>query len=256
MNELKLLLDEKVKKYNCKDFIKNDPVQFVHAFHTQKDIETAALLASVIAWGNRTMIIRSGTKMLFNIMNGSPYDYVMSGKWSQLDANANIHRTFFVRDFIYLCRGLQHIYTHHDTMEHLFADTDTWQGITRLRHELAAANSGVTTKHISNPTKCSGKPASACKRLHMMLRWLCRRDNIVDVGVWRNISPSQLMMPLDVHVARVGRLLGLITRKQNDRATVEQLTAKLSEFCPDDPVKYDFALFGIGVEGIDKDIKL
>ncbi len=256
MNELKLLLDEKVNKYNCKEFIKNDPVQFVHAFCTKKDIETVALLASVIAWGNRTMIIRSGKKMFFDIMDGAPYDYVMNGNWAQLDANANIHRTFFVRDFIYLCRGLQNIYSRYDSIEQLFMGCDTWSGISRLRGEIAQANDGECTKHLSNPDKSPGHPASACKRLHMMLRWLCRTDGIVDVGLWNNVPPSQLMIPLDVHVARVGRTLGLITRKQNDRGTVEELTNRLREYSPDDPAKYDFALFGIGIEGIDKEIKI
>lgn len=249
MKGIKLLLDEKAAQYNCKGFIKNDPVQFPHAFSERKDIEVAALLASVIAWGNRTMIIRSATKMLFDIMGGSPYDYVMGGEWSRLDETANIHRTFFVRDFIYLCKGLSSIYSSYSSIEKLFVGTDVWNGIDVLRKTLAEANGGELTKHISNPVACNGRPASACKRLHMMLRWLCRNDGIVDLGIWNNISPATLMIPLDVHVARTGRLLGLIGRKQNDRRTVEELTARLREMSPEDPVKYDFALFGIGVEG-------
>lgn len=249
MKEIKSLLDKKVAQYNCKDFIKNDPVQFPHAFSERKDIEIAAFLASVIAWGNRTMIIRSSTRMLFDIMGGKPYSYVMSGEWDSLDKSANIHRTFFVRDFVYLCRGLQSIYSSCGSIEELFLEKNVWEGIDLLRKELAIANAGGLTKHISNPVACGGRPASACKRLHMMLRWLCRDDGIVDLGIWNKISPSQLMIPLDVHVARIGRALGLIERKQNDRRTVEELTARLREMSPDDPVKYDFALFGIGVEG-------
>ena len=250
MEKLKKFLDEKVAAYNTPAFIANDPVQFPHSFSDQRDIEIAALLASVIAWGNRTMIIRSGKKMLFDIMGGKPYDFIMRGSWLSLDDANNIHRTFFVRDFKYLCRGLQDIYNNHNTMEALFADeSDTWSGIHRLRSSLAHSNDGVSTRHISNPVALSGKPASACKRLHMMLRWLCRRDGIVDLGIWRQIDPARLMMPVDVHVSRTGRTLGLIERKANDRRTVEMLTEKLSILCPEDPVKYDFALFGIGVEG-------
>ncbi|MBQ8451134.1 MAG: TIGR02757 family protein [Bacteroidaceae bacterium] len=250
MEKLKKFLDEKVAAYNTPAFIANDPVQFPHAFSDQRDIEIAALLASVIAWGNRTMIIRSGKKMLFDIMGGKPYDFIMRGSWLSLDDANNIHRTFFVRDFKYLCRGLQYIYNNHNTMEALFADeSDTWSGIHRLRSSLAHSNDGVSTRHISNPVALSGKPASACKRLHMMLRWLCRRDGIVDLGIWQQIDPARLMIPVDVHVSRTGRMLGLIERKANDRRTVEMLTEKLSILCPEDPVKYDFALFGIGVEG-------
>lgn len=251
MEKLKRFLDEKVAAYNTPEFIANDPVQFPHAFSDQRDIEIAALLASVIAWGNRTMIIRSGKKMLFDIMGGKPYDFIMRGSWQLLDDANNIHRTFFVRDFKYLCRGLQGIYNNHNTMEALFAaEPDVWSGIHRLRSSLARSNDGASTRHISNPLAQSGKPASACKRLNMMLRWLCRRDGIVDLGIWQQVDPARLMIPVDVHVSRTGRALGLIERKANDRRTVELLTEKLSIFCPEDPVKYDFALFGIGVEGI------
>ena len=244
-----MLLDSKVEKYNCIEFIKDDPVQFAHAFSEKKDIEIAALLASVIAWGNRKMILRSGQKMLFQLMEGRPYDYVMQGEWLLLDEVQNIHRTFFVRDLIYIFRGLQSFYTHKNSLEELFEGKNIWDGIAALRSTLTDANNGLTTRHISNPIAVAGKQASACKRLHMMLRWLCRRDGIVDLGIWKNIDPSQLMIPLDVHVARISRQLGLIENKQNNRRTVEVLTAKLREFSPDDPVKYDFALFGIGVEG-------
>lgn len=251
MEKLKRFLDEKVAAYNTPEFIANDPVQFPHAFSDQRDIEIAALLASVIAWGNRTMIIRSGKKMLFDIMGGKPYDFIMRGSWQSLEDANNIHRTFFVRDFKYLCRGLQDIYNNNSTMEALFAaEPDVWSGIHRLRSSLTHSNDGLSTRHISNPLAQSGKPASACKRLNMMLRWLCRRDGIVDLGIWQQVDPARLMIPVDVHVSRTGRALGLIERKANDRRTVELLTEKLSFFCPEDPVKYDFALFGIGVEGI------
>ena len=251
MERLKLLLDEKVLQYNRPDFIANDPISFPHAFTRREDIEIVALLASVIAWGNRKMILRSGNRMFHEIMHSSPYDFVMSGEWESLDDKQNIHRTFFVSDFKYICRGLKDIFTEYGSMEPLFAGYSTWDGIERLRNELAKSNGGATTRHISNPVSIKGKPGSACKRMHMMLRWLCRKDGIVDLGIWNNVSPSQLMIPIDVHVARTARTLGLTSRKQNDRRTVEELTAKLKELSPDDPVRYDFALFGVGEAGED-----
>ena len=249
MEHLRVALDDKLVRYNCKEFICNDPVSFPHSFTRREDIEIAALLASVIAWGNRRMILASGKKMFYDIMRSAPYDYVMGGEWEQLDDAVNIHRTFFARDFKYICRGLRGIYSRYGTMEALFVSCTVWDGIENLRRELAAANGGATTRHISNPLPQKGKPASACKRMNMMLRWLCRKDGVVDLGIWSAVSPAELMIPLDVHVARTARLLGLVTRKQNDRRTVEELTAQLRRLSPDDPVKYDFALFGVGEAG-------
>lgn len=249
MERLKKILEEKVALYNRKEFINDDPISFPHSFTKREDIEISALLASVIAWGNRPMILRSCNKMFHDIMGGAPYSYVMSGSWEQLDDRQNIHRTFFAADFKYICRGLKSIYTKYGTMEALFIGCSVWEGIENLRQELAAVNGGRISRHISNPVPQKGKPASACKRMLMMLRWLCRKDGIVDIGIWQNVHPSQLMMPIDVHVARTARQLGLVTRKQNDRRTVEELTAKLRELSPDDPVRYDFALFGTGEAG-------
>lgn len=249
MERLKSLLDEKVAQYNSTDFIINDPISFPHAFTRREDVEIVALFASVIAWGNRKMILRSGNRLFYDIMHSAPYDFVMSGEWENLDNKQNIHRTFFVSDLKYICRGLRNIYAQYGSMEPLFADCSTWDGIERLRNELAEANGGETTRHISNPVSVKGKPGSACKRMHMMLRWLCRKDGVVDLGIWQAVSPSQLMIPIDVHVARTARLLGLVSRKQNDRRTVEELTEKLRELSPEDPVRYDFALFGVGEAG-------
>lgn len=249
MERLNKILEEKVALYNRKEFINDDPISFPHSFTKREDIEISALLASVIAWGNRPMILRSCNKMFHDIMGGAPYSYVMSGSWEQLDDRQNIHRTFFAADFKYICRGLKSIYTKYGTMEALFIGCSVWEGIENLRQELAAVNGGRMSRHISNPVPQKGKPASACKRMLMMLRWLCRKDGIVDIGIWQNVHPSQLMMPIDVHVARTARQLGLVTRKQNDRRTVEELTAKLRELSPDDPVRYDFALFGTGEAG-------
>ena len=246
---MRAVLDEKFAHYNCKDFIKNDPISFPHSFTSREDIEIAALLASTIAWGNRKMILSSGRKIFCGIMHSAPYDYVMSGRWEQLDDRMNIHRTFFASDFKYICRGLRSIFSRYGTMEILFLGCSVWDGIENLRREMADANGGAVTRHISNPIAQKGKPASACKRLHMMLRWLCRKDGVVDLGIWQGVSQAELMIPLDVHVARTARSLGLVTRKQNDRKTVEELTAQLRKLSPDDPVKYDFALFGVGEAG-------
>ena len=249
MEHLRAVLDEKFACYNCKEFIKNDPISFPHSFTRREDVEIAALLASTIAWGNRKMILSSGRKMFCDIMHSAPYDYVMSGEWERLDDRINIHRTFFASDFKYICRGLRNIFSKHGTMETLFLGCSVWDGIENLRREMAGANDGATTRHISNPVAQKGKPASACKRLHMMLRWLCRKDGIVDLGIWQGVSQAELMIPLDVHVARTARQLGIVTRKQNDRRTVEELTAQLRKLSHDDPVKYDFALFGVGEAG-------
>ena len=245
----KALLDEKALQYNRPEFIADDPISFPHSFSRKEDIEIVALLASIIAWGNRKMILRSGNRMFHEIMQSRPYEYVMSGEWESLDDRMNLHRTFFASDFKYICRGLRSIYSRFGSMEPLFSGCSVWDGIANLRQELAAANGGAFTRHISNPIASKGKPASACKRMHMMLRWLCRKDGIVDLGIWDCVPQSELMIPIDVHVARTARLLGLVSRKQNDRRTVEELTARLRELSPEDPVRYDFALFGVGEAG-------
>ncbi len=251
MQRLKELLDDKVVRYNISGFVENDPISFPRSFTRREDIEIVAFLASIIAWGNRKMILRSCNRLFYGIMESAPYEYIMSERWEYLYDRTNIHRTFFASDFKYICRGLRSIYSKYGTMETLFIGSDVWEGIERLRQEMAVVNGGELSRHISNPVASKGKPASACKRIHMMLRWLCRNDGIVDIGLWKGISPSQLMIPLDVHVARTARRLGLVSRKQNDRKTVEELTAKLREMSPDDPVKYDFALFGVGEAGDD-----
>ena len=192
------------------------------------------------------MILNSANNMLA-IMGKSPYDYVMSGGWEKLDDSKCVHRTFFGRDLKYYCKGLSKAYQMPaNSLENVFynEEHDVWRGIQNFRDLIAEAN-GCTSKHISNPSCCEPKKGSACKRLHMALRWLVRNDGMVDLGIWKRLNPRDLMIPLDVHVARVSRDLGLIERKSNDRQTVEMLTAKLREFDPADPVKYDFALFGV-----------
>lgn len=243
MEDVKEYLDSLVEKNNTEAFIKDDPVQFPHRFNDLRDIEIVSFLVATIAWGNRKMILNNSDKML-GMMGRSPYDYVMSEGWKNLEPDKCVHRTFFNRDLTYYCNGLRAIYQKHNSLEDIFAVGDTWRGIQNFREMIAEAN-GATSKHISNPCCEEPKKGSACKRLHMALRWLVRNDGIVDLGVWKRLKTSDLMIPLDVHVARVSRELGLIDRKSNDRQTVEMLTAKLREFDANDPVKYDYALFGV-----------
>lgn len=246
MENLKDYLDELVAKKNTEAFIKDDPVQFPRRYSDVRDIEIVSFLVATIAWGNRKMILNSANNMLA-IMGKSPYDYVMSGGWEKLDDSKCVHRTFFGRDLKYYCKGLSKAYQMPvNSLENVFynEEHDVWRGIQNFRDLIAEAN-GCTSKHISNPSCREPKKGSACKRLHMALRWLVRNDGMVDLGIWKRLNPRDLMIPLDVHVARVSRDLGLIERKSNDRQTVEMLTAKLREFDPADPVKYDFALFGV-----------
>ena len=254
MIDIKTYLDELVAKNNTEAFIKDDPVQFPHRYSDLRDIEIVSFLVATIAWGNRKMILNSANKML-ETMGKSPYDYVMSRGYEKLDDTKCVHRTFFGRDLKYYCKGFQAIYeiprcarNDSSSLEDVFynEEHDVWKGIENFRNLIAEAN-GCTSKHISNPCCSEPKKGSACKRLHMALRWLVRDDGIVDLGVWKRLKPKDLMIPLDVHVARVSRDLGLIERKSNDRQTVELLTAKLRELDAKDPVKYDFALFGVEV---------
>lgn len=246
-NDIKQKLDAFVKQYNTPSFIQNDPVQFPRAYTEKQDIEIAAFLASTIAWGNRKQIL-TGCRKMFAMMGNSPYNFVMQGAWNKINPDCNIHRTFFGRDLIYICRGLQFAYLQFDTLEAIFCEqgNSVWDGFVALRSLFAAANGGEYSRHISNPSPNRHKGGSACKRLNLMLRWLCRQDGIVDLGIWHDLKPNLLMIPLDTHVARVGREMGLIGRNSNDRATVEELTDKLRGFDCNDPCKYDFALFGLG----------
>lgn len=248
MKDLKAYLDELVAKNNTEAFIKDDTVQFPHRYNDKRDIEIVSFLVATIAWGNRKMILNNANKMLA-MMGKSPFDYVMSGGFEDLEPEKCVHRTFFNRDLKYYCNGIRHIYETDDIdcLEDVFVENgnhDVWQGIQNFRDIMEEAN-GCSSKHISNPSCLDPKKGSACKRLHMALRWLVRTDGIVDLGIWNRLKPSDLMIPLDVHVARVSRDLKLIDRKSNDRLTVELLTSKLREFDKEDPVKYDFALFGV-----------
>ena len=229
------------------DFIAHDPVQFPRRYTRRADIEIAAFLTATIAWGRRDLILRSTEKM-FTLMEGKPAEFMRSSAWSKLNGDAmhqvNIHRTFFESDLKYFYKGFCHCYAKYGSLENLFAagmktdkiKPEIWQAIALFRQEMAAANGGRHSKHISNPGN------SACKRLNLALRWLIR-PGPVDLGLWKKIKPAALYLPLDVHVARNSRRLGLLTRKSNDKKAVAELTEKLRSFCPEDPVKYDFVLF-------------
>lgn len=245
------LLDHHFRRINTPEFIASDPVQFVHRYHRKQDIEIVGLLTATIAWGRRAMILSSCERMLRR-MGESPYDFVISGAADTLikDARA-VHRTFGEDDFVFFLRGLANIYSQVDSLESVFAprngENTMWNGIGRFREMmLTVEHNQKNERHISDPSK-----NSACKRLHLFLRWMVRNDGIVDLGVWKDISPSCLSIPLDVHVGNVSRSLGILDRKQNDRKAVEQIDAFIRNIDPNDPVKYDYALFGVGVSGDD-----
>jgi len=249
--ELKDYLDFKADQYNNPNFIETDPIQIPHRYKVKEDIEISGFLASTIAWGNRKMIINSATKMM-DAMGNNPYDFVMNATNNQIDAIDNIvHRTFNSEDFRYFIKSLRNIYEHHGGLENVFSANNSINLQNRISefkkiffeidHPLR------TTKHISDPLK-----GSSSKRINMFLRWVSRKDtNGVDFGIWNTVSPSELSCPLDVHSGNVARALGILNRKQNDQKALIELDEALRKFDPTDPVKYDFALFGLGVfEGI------
>ncbi len=250
--ELHALLDAEAARYNRPEFIEADPVQFPRRFTDPRDIEIVSLLASTVAWGNRKTICRSCEGMLA-LMEHQPYRYVMERGYEDLPPRDNIHRTFFTDNLSHYLRGLREVYSRHGSLEAFAADAigragtrdcAPWTVAAALGDTLAAASGGC------RDSRClpQNLRTSALKRFNMALRWLVRRDGIVDLGIWRTaLAPSELYIPLDVHVGNVSRDLGLVSRKANDRRTVEELTAELRRMRPDDPVYYDFALFGIGV---------
>jgi uncharacterized protein (TIGR02757 family) len=246
--DLKTFLDEKVVLYNTPEFIDSDPIQIPHLFSQKEDIEIAGFLAATIAWGNRKMIIKNAHKMM-ELLGNSPYDFVMSHKEHHLEQlDGFVHRTFNSIDFVHFIKALKHIYTNHNGLENIFKTHATDDSLQPAIHELKKIffeipHPSRTTKHISDPLK-----KSACKKINMWLRWLVRNDSAgVDFGIWNSISVSKLSCPLDVHSGNVARKLGLLTRKQNDAKAVFELDTNLRQLDKNDPVKYDFALFGLGV---------
>ncbi|PZQ90180.1 MAG: TIGR02757 family protein [Flavobacterium johnsoniae] len=246
--ELKAFLNEKVELYNNPDFIESDPIQIPHAFSIKEDIEIAGFLSSIIAWGNRKMIINNSKKMM-ELMGNSPYDFIMTHQDYQLERLENfVHRTFNGQDFISFIKALQNIYTNHSGLEAVFLKNQKGDSMQESIHEFKKIFFEIehlqrTQKHISDPLN-----NSAAKRINMFLRWMVRQDKKgVDFGIWKTISPSALSCPLDVHSGNVARKLGLLHRKQNDAKALAELDLQLRKLDPSDPVKYDFALFGLGV---------
>ncbi len=248
-DDIKALLDREACRINHPDFIAQDPVQFPRRFDLLQDIEIVALLSASIAWGNRKMICSNCEKML-RLMSYQPYAYVMDRGYEDLP-DMNIHRTFFARNLRHFLRGLNVVYSRYGSLQEFahrcnIAESEypSWSLVKHLNGVLSQANDGVAD------SRClpGNLKTTALKRVNMALRWLVRNDGIVDLGVWDVIKPSQLYIPLDVHVGNTARQMGLIQRKANDRQTVIELTNVLRRFRPDDPVWYDYALFGIGIE--------
>ncbi len=247
-SELKSFLEEKVQLYNQLSFIDSDPIQIPHRFSVKEDIEISGFLAATMAWGNRKMIINK-LNDLMERMGNSPYDFVMNYSDENFDKIETFkHRTLNSVDLDFYIKSLRNIYKNHGGLEKAFhferSDQDTLKAIEHFRTKFLETPHQIRSeKHLSSPAK-----NSAAKRLNMFLRWMVRNDNQgVDFGIWKNISTSQLVCPLDVHSGNVARKLGILQRKQNDWKAASELQLNLKMMDPEDPVKYDFALFGLGV---------
>ncbi|MDZ7846390.1 MAG: TIGR02757 family protein [Owenweeksia sp.] len=248
MNKLKELLEAKAAFYNRPAFVETDPIQVPHRFTLKEDIEISGFLTATIAWGQRPTILNNA-QLMMNLMDHAPYDFVMHHQLSDLRRFAGfVHRTFNADDLAFFVQALKGIYQFRGGLEEAMAATpeelDMKKALGRFRAMFfEKEHLSRTEKHLSNPFK-----KSACKRLNMFLRWMVRSDQQgVDFGIWQKTSPAQLSCPLDVHSGNVARNLGLLKRSQNDWRAVEELDANLRKMDPEDPVKYDFALFGMGV---------
>ena len=245
---LREFLDQKVEAYNRPEFLTSDPIQIPHGFSEKRDIEISGFLTATIAWGNRKSIINNA-RQLMDLMDRSPYQFVLHADPSDLSTlDSFVHRTFNGVDLRYFILGLRHVYTQHDGLEAVFSkyagENSLQDAITLFRaHFFELDHQKRTEKHLSDPSR-----GSAAKRINMFLRWMVRDASTgVDFGLWPSLKPSQLSCPLDVHSGKVARKLGLLTRTQNDAKAVQELDANLRLLDPEDPVKYDFALFGLGV---------
>ena len=249
--ELKIFLDKKVEMYNQPFFIESDPICVPHSFSKKQDIEIAGFFASIFAWGNRTTIINK-SKELMQLMHNAPHDYCLHHTSKDLKQLLSFkHRTFNTTDLLYFVEFLKYHYKIHDTLETAFVqfmkkkDENIENGLNGFYDYFFSLPDVPkrTRKHIACPNK-----KSSCKKLNMYLRWMVRNDKKgVDFGIWKNIKPSQLIIPLDLHVSRVAKKFNLITRNQSDWLSAVDLTETLKQLDPKDPVKYDFALFSLGV---------
>lgn len=253
ISDLKKFLDKKVIEFNNPDFVKDDPVYIPHLFSKKQDIEIAGFFAAIFAWGIRKTIINK-SKLLFGLMDNAPYDFCLNHTDNDLQKLEKFcHRTFNDTDLLYFISFFKFHYSKNNSLESAFFNSKTLNQTSDIvEHSLNSFYQYFfsledipqrTKKHIASPIK-----NSSCKRLNMFLRWMVRNDNKgVDFGLWKKFSPSQLICPVDVHVARVSRHFGLLKRKQVDWLAAVELTEELKKFDPNDPVKYDFALFGLGV---------
>ncbi|MCB9184126.1 MAG: TIGR02757 family protein [Flavobacteriales bacterium] len=247
---VRALLDEAYDRLASPAFIIEDPIQIPRSFDNRPDAETVGFLTATIAWGQRKTIIANAWKLV-RLMDERPHDFVMNADASDLKhVGGFVHRTFNGIDLGHFIRGLRHLYAKHDGIEGAFlldgAIGDMGTAIARFKQRFfEPRHQARTRKHVADPVQ-----GSNAKRINMYLRWMVRpNDRGVDLGMWTRIKPADLMVPLDVHTGRVGRELGLLQRNADDWKAVEQLTAALRHFDPTDPVKYDIALFGLGVEG-------
>lgn len=246
--ELKDFLDAKVLQYEHPKFLESDPLQIPHRFSRKEDIEISAFLTATIAWGNRKSIINNATRLM-QLMDNAPYDFTVNHQETDLDRLSGfVHRTFNGQDASYFINSLKNIYENHGGLEAIFANNsegDSLQSsISSFKKKFfELPHPARTQKHVSDPLK-----GSAAKRINMFLRWMVRSDVTgVDFGLWKNIGTERLSCPLDVHSGNVARKLKLLKRKQNDAKALAELDKNLRKLDPFDPVKYDFALFGLGV---------
>lgn len=247
-SQLKEFLDPYVDRFNRPEFIGPDPISVPHGYKKKQDIEISGLIAAVFAWGNRQTIVRKSREFLA-LMDNSPHDFLLHHNSNDLKTFERfVHRTFQPIDALYFIDFLSRYYHTKDTLEDLFLPgMETEAGLINFHNQFFASAfaPGRTKKHIPTPAR-----KSSCKRLNMFLRWMVRKDNRgVDFGLWTGMDPSRLICPIDLHVGNVSRDLGMLKRKQNDWQAAVELTENLRKLDPMDPVKYDFALFGIGVIG-------
>jgi len=249
LNNLQLFLDSKVAQYNQPNFIEDDPIIIPHQFEKKQDIEIMGFFAAILAWGQRKTIINK-CRELIERMDNSPFDFIQNHQETDLKALLGFkHRTFNDTDLLYFIVFFKQHYQQYESLEDAFYAGKNSTAETMLNHFRSYFFSlpdfpRRTIKHVSSPQQ-----KSTCKRLNMFLRWMVRKDNCgVDFGLWQKIKPADLICPCDLHVDRIARKLKLINRKQTDWQTALELTEKLREFDPKDPAKYDFALFGLGIE--------
>ncbi len=249
--QLKDFLDKEAERYNRAEFIKEDPVSVPHLFTKKEDVEIAGFLTALISWGRRPNILKAA-RGLMELMEMAPYEFITTAEAAQKKRLEQfVYRTFQPDDLLFLMEALKVIYLERGGLEAVFMEGygkkgSVKEGICFLREQLLEVpHLRRSEKHLANPAA-----GSAAKRINMFMRWMVRSDNRgVDFGIWKSISPAHLIVPLDVHSGRVARKLGLLHRRQNDWKAADELTQSLITFSPDDPVRYDYALFGLGISG-------